>query len=642
MSVIDKDAWMAENILPKNQNLNVTKLRQFVKPIPIKTENRKTKLTFCVLGSWAVYMPPYNLAKLTSLLRESGYTTTIFDFNVESYHELRTLNKDLETAWDPGNFWWWSQEKEYYSRIHPTYEPILKDYIDLIFESDPDIIGFSLYYTNLFATYYMIEQIRKIKPSVTIILGGPQCHTNDFNCRDNVDYYFVGESEKNLLDFLENWEKGIKPIEKKIGSLYSDIRIDLNSLPYPDYSDYDLSRYIAGTSMCTEFSRGCVAKCTYCSETHFWKFRDRIANNVVDEIEYQVKKYGVSHFNFVDSLINGNLKELRNFCEEVVRRNLNITWWAYARCDGRMDLEFFKLLKASGAMGFNYGVESGSDNVLKLINKKNTVADINQNLIDGHIVGLKASTCFVIGSPGETIQDFMQTFNLLWNHRHRIHAISPGPGLGDTPGSDYDNREKHNIQPRGSEWLGGWYTLDFKLTPLHLYIRVKLMQIWLVICKEHNGTLTNLHHIPNIVNHYKLDYKSNIVNEDVYYENFDCNIINSGKGVFADTVMNEVFSFLRMLWRARGSYEINLYFDPKIDNIDFGFMSVTKHAYYKAHIYFCIDDTGAYKTKCNYTFISRDNKISKRNSFKYTYVQEGIWTTCPQLSNKKTFSINKI
>ena len=104
--------------------------------------------------------------------------------------------------------------------------------------------------------------------------------------------------------------------------------------------------------------------------------------------------------------MNGNLKEFKRFCEELIERNLGFTWWGYARCDGRMDLEFYQLMANAGCKGFNYGIETGSDKVLLAINKKNTVAEINQNIIDSHKVGMKISACWVIGAPGEDIEAF--------------------------------------------------------------------------------------------------------------------------------------------------------------------------------------------------------------------------------------------
>ena len=429
-------------------------------------------------------MPPYNIARLSSLIREAGYLTKVYDFNVESYHALIQANPDLEDAWNGANYWWW-QSHEYFKRIHPTYEPILKEYLEVLLSDNPDIIGFSCYYTNIMATRWMVKEIKKVRPDITIILGGPECHEAYFKMPSEVDYYFIGESEQNILDFLGNWEQGIKPEQPAIGGLYSDTRIDIDSLPYPDYSDFDLSKYWGKDSICAEISRGCVAKCSYCTEVYYWKFRDRGATTVVDELEYQVKKYNIGFVSFVDSLMNGNLKEFRKFCEELIKRNLKIKWWGYARADGRMDLEFYKIMRESGAQGFNYGIESGSDKVLKAVNKKNTVAEINQNIIDSAKVGMRVSACWVIGAPGEDIEAINHSFNMLWNHRARIYAVSPGIGLGDNYGSAYDDREKFNINPRNKPWLGGWYTLDLTNTKLHRFIRVKFMHIWLQLCKDY-------------------------------------------------------------------------------------------------------------------------------------------------------------
>ena len=636
----DKDTWIAENIFPKNTELNSNrKPRLNVESVDVSYATRSTKLTFCVLGSWAIYMPPYNLARLSSLTRESGYLTRVYDFNIQSYYDLKESNPELKDAWLGANYWMWSESKEYFSKIHPYYKTILQKYLDLILSQDPDIIGFCTYYTNYYPTIWMIDKIKKIKPDITIILGGPECHDKNFKKPGSADYYFIGESERNLLEFLNNWENGKKPKESAIGSLYSDTRIDLDSLPYPDYTDFDLTKYWGSYSVCAEISRGCIAKCTYCTEVYYWKFRDRGAKNVLDEIEHQVKKYGIKHISFVDSLMNGNLKEFRKFCEGLVERNLGITWWGYARCDGRMDIEFYKIIKAAGAQGFNYGIESGSDKVLKAVNKKNTVAEINQNIIDSHSVGLKVNACWVIGAPGEDIEAFTHSFNMLWNHRARIIAVSPGPGLGDTVGSDYDNREKYNINPRGQEWLSGWYTLDLTNTRLHRYIRVKLMHMWLYICKEYGGTLTNIHSIGDISKHFTVQFDSEYINDQVEYEDFDYMIIKSDLGLFANSVMNEVFGFLRMLWRTRGGYEITINFDPELDQKDFTFI-IDPHTYnYSATIWFKIDDIGNYVIKSQYLFENFDQSNVKIPGFKFTFDTAGQWHESKKTVLKKIFHI---
>jgi anaerobic magnesium-protoporphyrin IX monomethyl ester cyclase len=639
---MDKDTWIAENLIPKNTDAGQNRRpRLNVKSVGVKIGHRKTKLTLCLLGSWAIYMPPYNLARLSALTREAGYTTTVYDFNVESHYALKEANHDLDDAWNGANYWWW-QGEEYNKRIHPTYEPILKEYLEILLADNPDIIGFSTYYTNLLPTKWMISEIKKIRPDIIILMGGPECHENYYKKPNGVDYYFIGESEQNILDFLENWENGVKPLKPGIGSLYSDTRIDIDSLPYPDYSDFDLTKYWGKNSVCAEISRGCIAKCSYCTEVYYWKFRDRGAHTVVDELEYQVKKYGISFVSFVDSLMNGNLKEFRNFCQELVDRKLGINWWGYARADGRMDLEFYQLMKDAGCQGFNYGIETGSDKVLKAINKKNTVAEINQNIIDSDKVGMKVSACWVIGAPGEDIEAFTHSFNMLWNHKKRIIACSPGPGLGDNMGSAYDDREKFNLNPRNKPWLGGWYTLDLTNTKLHRHIRIKLMHIWLYLCKEYGGTVANVHSSEgDITDHFQLKFDSEYINDHVEYENFNFDIINSGQGKFADSVMNEAFGFFRMLWRVRGGFEITLKFNSELDHRDFIFTIAPDSHTYTADLYFKIDDDGNFVTNCNFHFVNNYKDAVNIDGFDYTFNHVGKWAEAEKTKVKKVFFIKQ-
>lgn len=621
---MNNDSWVVENLIPKQKS---TPVRNFVESVDISYRTRKTKLTLCIMGSWSVQMPPYGLARLSALTKSSGYLTKVYDFNVHTYHFLKYEDPELEHSYDPTNCWWWENKDVYNEKIFPAHKILLKEYVDILLADNPDIIGFSLYFSNRYSSLWAMKEIKRRAPHITIIVGGPDCNEHYFTHKEDspFDYYFVGESEKNILAFLEDWENNIRPSTPKIGTLYSKFRINLDSLPVPDYSDFILSMYSAEKSVCTELSRGCVARCNYCSEVWYWKYRDRNAIAVVDELEKQVKKYNIRFFYFVDSLVNGNLKGLRAFVEELITRNLNINWWGYARIDGRMDLEFYHMLVKSGCQGLNYGVESGSDRVLVAINKGNTVAEINQNIRDASIAGLASTVCLVIGAPGEYIEDHGQSLMLMWNHRKRLYAISPGPGLGDTPGSAYDDRKKFNLNERADSWLGGWYTLDWTNTRLHRLIRVKIMHIILDIAKDHDGTLINVHRSGNTKDHYHIVYDDlTTINDDLDMEDFDYNIINSGLGIFADSSMNEVFAILRLLWRARGGYYIRINFNPELDEKDFGFVVNPNEQKFNATIDFKIDSKGNYTVDNYYNFKTFRNEHKDKN-YEYHYKSSGSW-----------------
>ena len=122
------------------------------------------------------------------------------------------------------------------------------------------------------------------------------------------------------------------------------------------------------------------------------------------------------------------------------------TWVGYLRADKRMDDDFYKLIWAAGGKSFNYGFESGSQKVLNAINKKNTIEDIEANIISGEKHNVNTVALWIIGSPEEDHEAYAHSFNMLWNHRRRIHSISPGTGLWDIPGTAYDDREKFNLE----------------------------------------------------------------------------------------------------------------------------------------------------------------------------------------------------
>ena len=121
---------------------------------------------------------------------------------------------------------------------------------------------------------------------------------------------------------------------------------------------------------------------------------------------------------------------MRAFCKAVDAKGLKIHWTGYARCDHRMDLEYFKDLAASGCLMLNYGCESGSQRVLDDMHKGVTVAEMEQNFIDGKKTGVWASTNWIVGFPTETHNEFTQTMQFMWRSiNNNINNIAAGVGM---------------------------------------------------------------------------------------------------------------------------------------------------------------------------------------------------------------------
>ena len=175
-------------------------------------------------------------------------------------------------------------------------------------------------FTNIFC-----RLIRKHLKNKFIIIGGQGVQDMDIVEKSNIfgetmkkqglcDLYLAGEGEIVVKQVLSGRTKG--PGINNTNSLQIN---DLDTLPYPNYSFYDLDRYDYLQKNKEVFivgSRGCVRRCTYCDVARYWpKFRYRSGQNIADEMIKHYEEHGVNHFYFTDSLINGSMKAFNDMCE---------------------------------------------------------------------------------------------------------------------------------------------------------------------------------------------------------------------------------------------------------------------------------------------------------------------------------------
>lgn len=561
-------------------------------PVSIQhSVTRKTRVVLALLPEWGAHIAPYNLARITALSRAAGFETRCYDINVDCYSKID------QAYWDNYKDWKWTHD-DYYTEIHPLIEPILNSYIEKIVDFDPHVVGFSIFTTSNKATTWMIQQIRQRLPNVKILAGGPSATQGRIENTDIIDHIVVGEGEAIFLELMEKIEAGI-PITQKFFEHDKNVRIDLDSLPYPDYSDMDLSLY-QQHGVAAELSRGCVAKCQFCSETTFWRYRGRSSNCILDEIEYQYKTKGIQSVWFIDSLVNGNLKELLAFSQGLIDRKISITWMGYARCDKRMDLEYCKVLKAAGCHMLSFGIESGSQHVLDLMKKNVKVIDIEQNLHNFTLAGIIPHSNWIIGYPGEELKDIADTFTLLWRSRNTnlFGRSNTTCQVGfDAPLGK--NREHFGID--SYQLAHQWKTKDFTNTIFHRIIRYKSLHVLLnnlIKNRKHNHPVINER--PNIEDpkHCVLKYDPRNIVDEIPYENFDYEIIKIDSHTLNKTVVNEIWPLLRVLWLSVGPYELELKFDPAIDTEEFGIFNLPRmNSFYKARYKFVIGNDGKWNAE---------------------------------------------
>jgi hypothetical protein len=583
---------------------------------------KRNRVALVVAPEWSTTSPPYGMARMSALSKHMGFATRCWDINAMCRPQGPT------EYWSAYQDWKWA-EPHYSEVLHPLIEPLLLKYIDEICEWAPTVIGFSVWYTNDICTRWIIQQFRTRIPGVKIIVGGANATQLKVNDAGMADHLVVGEGELWWVRILENIEN---PTEELPHVCLQDKsqRIDLDSMPPADYTDFDISLYDSKGITC-EFSRGCVANCVYCNETVFWKYRSRLASTVLDEIELAYRTKNIRSVYFIDSLLNGNLRELRGFAHGLIEKNIRINWTGYSRIDGKIDQEFWNELKIAGATGFAFGVESGSQKVLDLMKKNCRVEWIEQNFNDMAEIGMynNFATWFT-GFPGEELTDVAQTMTLIWRLRNSgMGAQSCGTcGLGHNTPLDLE-RERFGVSAR--DWSWGWCTPDYTNTVFHRFIRFKIVNILLEHFRRHNTEHQYTPHRqwPNLENHYTLEY------DPIYWQNsipwekdFDYHIFKlNDVNAIESSMINEIWPLLRVLWLAMGPYQIQIKFDPEQDLEDFGYLRYPRGGKAKlwAHYDFKIDQHGAWAIEADVRMEGDLDHNHHDLDFHTKLSEQGIW-----------------
>ena len=412
---------------------------------------------------WDVGRPPINIAYLTEFMRSKGYRVWTKDLNISLYNEvgkreffLKSLSGEvrrceLAELWDV-----MSQNELNAERMTEIFftraEDAIDRWVDEILETNARYIGFSTHYRNILFTDRMVQKIREKDPSRVIIYGGPEvaaAFSMDSLESMEADVFVVGEGEMSLWEFLETHGTSgeFKPIDGviyRIDGRLTEYRprapiADLDTLPYPTYDYFDLSEYNPIPSFMDLpylFSRGCTGNCSFCMDHYMaGRFRSRSPQHAVDEIKYHLERYGIYKFHFNDLICNGNPKALERFCDMVIEQGLRIKWRSYAVIHPKMTPELFEKMRAAGCISLNFGLESASNKILKLMNKYYTAELAERVIRDSSNAGIDTNINIIVGFPGETREDFEDTLNFLKRNKNYINMVDNLSTLMLSPGT---------------------------------------------------------------------------------------------------------------------------------------------------------------------------------------------------------------
>ena len=319
-------------------------------------------------------------------------------------------------------------------------EKVLKDF-------DPQIVGVSVMSSRgLKDAIKISKQLKSLKK--TVVWGGqlPSMQMELVLESDYVDMVSFGEGEetwKELVDCLENNKDytGVKGIAYKRGNeiVRNACRefSDLKDMPVSDWSLLDVPKYMQTYLGCNRMmyiysSKGCPCRCAFCSNVNFHKSTHRKRPNeyVIEEIKYLIENHDLDGVFFSDELWCIKKSDVYDFCKRVKDNGLDFHWGVQLRI-GMLDEEDFRLMYDAGCRWIFFGVESGSDEMLKSIHKNINKSAIKPTMDILKKIGITSICSFIIGFPDETVEQLRDTVELIDSidaNLTPIYHFTPLPG----------------------------------------------------------------------------------------------------------------------------------------------------------------------------------------------------------------------
>jgi len=334
---------------------------------------------------------PIYLSYLVAIVRESGYQVSFLDAILE--------------------------------------ELSIEKFAERVKEIGPDIVVLECSTPSINFDLQSAAAIKKAFPSTrTVLIGShPTVYHREIMAENPlVDAICRGEFDYTVRDLVraqaegKDWS-GISGLTwRRDGEVQVNpdrpVIENLDEIPFPARDLVDSPNYRQGTfrgkhPTTVITSRGCPFHCIYClwpSTLYGHNFRARSAENVVDELEECVNKYGVDEVYFDDDSMALDRERMLKICRLIVERGVKFEWISQCRVDS-MDEEVLRAMKKAGCRYIRFGVESGSPRMLKLMKKGITTEKAMEAFRLARKVGIRTQAFFLFGLPGETEETVRET-----------------------------------------------------------------------------------------------------------------------------------------------------------------------------------------------------------------------------------------
>ena len=390
--------------------------------------------------AWGIHQPSYALALLAAGMKERGLPVRCYDLNIEMH---RLAAPDEKPQWEDENSIFWVQEEKVRA-LFKRHSADIARFLDRVCAEQPKLVGFSVNCGSKFFSLLLAERLKAKAPSVYVLFGGPDVFRAETGLAyldsPAVDAVCTGEADRCFPAFAQGFLSAGAPPEvpgfvfKKPDGRLGDtgdpeLITDLDTLPFADYSHFDFDVYARNDRIALSTSRGCVNRCTYCSESpNFKRYRSRSAKSVFREVCFQVGRMQAQrvYIHFCDSLVNGTMHALDELCDLIIAgkgRIPSFIWGGLMCLREEMTKPFLKKMYDAGCREISWGLESGCARVLELMRKRYTPDVAYRVIRDAHEIGFYQTGNIIVGFPGETELDFHETIEFVKKTQAYLNAI---------------------------------------------------------------------------------------------------------------------------------------------------------------------------------------------------------------------------
>jgi len=392
------------------------------------------------------------------------------------------------------------------SNLSDAMRSVIIEIADTVLEFSPDIIAVSVFsFMQFEICKAVLRELRKRNSNVCIIGGGVGLQSmSEKNITfgrtlldlDLFNFYVLGEGDEVLLKFIngDRLNDGVNSKNSfnetwvpQIDNL--DEMYIIPSYKQIDFTPYHNLEFKEKGVINLSTSRGCVRRCSFCDIAGTWpKFRYRSGSNVAQEVVQHFLDVGISSFNIVDSLINGSLKSFNEFNLEMIKlketypglTNFSYNGMFIIRNKKQHTEEFFKNMSDAGCDSLLIGIETGSDRLREVLNKKFTNEDLDWHMQMCQKFKIRNILLFFVGHPAESESDYNDT--LLMLHRYQKYLLDNTivginfhglfSLLPNTP--DWDRQLELEVAP---EMISKSYYLNWKTTnPNGLSVKTRILR----------------------------------------------------------------------------------------------------------------------------------------------------------------------